>query len=147
MAATASAARMLRFSRIRKVTHENTAISIPGLQYQGCSHIDRPGPHDVEAFFEMTSPWMTSSVRLKEANIKTLVEAKRNEDRCKRGHPRTEANTRLYTRSNSDRQYTMCRVCASFLQRAKYRKDDAYRTAECERNRAKYYRRIEGEST
>ena len=62
---------------------------------------------------------------------------------CKRGHPWTSANTRVYTRSNSDRQYTMCRLCASFLQRMRYRKDDAYRIAEQVRNRAKYQRRIE----
>jgi len=57
---------------------------------------------------------------------------------CKRGHPRIPANTRTYTRSNSDRQYTMCRACASFLQRMRYRNDDAYRVAEQVRNRAKY---------
>ena len=64
---------------------------------------------------------------------------------CKRGHPYTPANTKVYTRANSDRQYTMCRACASFLQRSRYRNDDTYRIAEQNRSRAKYKRRIEGE--
>lgn len=62
---------------------------------------------------------------------------------CKRGHPRIEANTRIYTRTGSDRQYTMCRACASFLQRSRYRNDDAYREAEQDRNRTKYQRRMD----
>ncbi len=60
---------------------------------------------------------------------------------CKRGHPQNEINMRLYVRKPDGKKYTMCRACAAYLQRARYRNDEAYRAYNCARNKARYQRR------
>lgn len=61
---------------------------------------------------------------------------------CKRGHPRTEANTRYFKRRDRpDRAFAVCLDCRAHLARLKYRKDDAFREQEKARKRNNYHAR------
>ena len=68
-------------------------------------------------------------------------------NRCKRGHPWDEKNTRLIAAPNGRGPYRQCKACHLMREKLKYRNDPDYQAKAKQRAKDNYSRRKNGNET